>query len=440
MKKILAILLASLSVLGLFAGCGTVKPEGEAEGLKVAAIETAYGSEVWQQVCEAFTAETGIKVTLTTSKTLEDEISAPMQNGEFPDVIHLATGRPAGLTEQFIKDKNLHDLSGVLATVIPGETETVANKIEGGFLDTTLTNPYGDGKTYMAPMFYSPCGLFYNARLFEKMRWEVPTTWDEMWILGDKALEEGIYLFTYPTAGYYDAFMYALIYSIGGAEFFNAVTTYEEGVWDTKEARTLTKILDKLAKYTHPKTPAQANNQDFTKNQLMVIQDEALFMPNGTWVTGEMAMATQSISDGSFAWGMTALPAAYEGGAGYSYCWIEQAWIPEDAENKEDAEKFVAFLYSDKAAKIFAAKGAVQPIKGVSNLVDASSKMFYSIYDNGAKSCMGNFAAFSNIPGVTVSSVFFEPIDQLVAGSITIDQYVANIKAVNDQMRANLIG
>ena len=24
------------------------------------------------------------------------------------------------------------------------------------------------------------------------------TTWDEMWELGDKAMEEGIYLFTYP--------------------------------------------------------------------------------------------------------------------------------------------------------------------------------------------------------------------------------------------------
>ena len=37
---------------------------------------------------------------------------------------------------------------------------------------------------------------FYNAGLFEEKGWEVPTTWDEMWELGDKALEEGIYLFT----------------------------------------------------------------------------------------------------------------------------------------------------------------------------------------------------------------------------------------------------
>ena len=52
-----------------------------------------------------------------------------------------------------------------------------------------MTNPYGDGKTYLAPMFYSPCGLFYNAGLLEEKGWDVPKTWDEMWELGDKAKE-----------------------------------------------------------------------------------------------------------------------------------------------------------------------------------------------------------------------------------------------------------
>ena len=98
-------------------------------------------------------------------------------------------------------------------------------------------------------MFYSPCGLFYNAKLFKAKGWTVPTTWDEMWELGEKAKAEGIALFTYPTAGYYDAFMYALIYAIGGADYFDAVTHYEEGIWDTPESDKLFEILDKLASY-----------------------------------------------------------------------------------------------------------------------------------------------------------------------------------------------
>ncbi len=52
--------------------------------IKVAAIETAYGSEMWQKVTDAFTAQTGIKVELTTDKNLEDVIGPSMQGGDYP--------------------------------------------------------------------------------------------------------------------------------------------------------------------------------------------------------------------------------------------------------------------------------------------------------------------------------------------------------------------
>ncbi len=120
-----------------------------------------------------------------------------MKAGDYPDVVHLATGRPAALTETMIKEDGLEDITDVLSMTVPGENVKVSDKIAGGFTDSSLTNPYGDGKTYMAPMFYSPCGLFYNAGLFEEKGWEVPKTWDEMWALGDKAKAEGIALFTY---------------------------------------------------------------------------------------------------------------------------------------------------------------------------------------------------------------------------------------------------
>ena len=441
MKKFIALALASAMTLSL-AACSSSDPKPtdnvtETQTIKVAAIETAYGSQVWADVAAAFEAETGIKVELTTDKNLEDVISGPMQNGEYPDVVHLATGRPAALTEQLVKQNALHELTNGLSMTVPGEDVKVSDKIAGGFTDTTLTNPYADNKTYMAPMFYSPCGLFYNAKLFEDKGWTVPTTWDEMWELGDKAAAEGIALFTYPTAGYYDAFMFALMNAIGGPEFFNAITTYEESAWDTENGKTLLNILDKLADYTHPSTPAQANNQDFTKNQLMVMTNDALFMPNGTWITGEMAGAVDTLEN-EFAWGMTAIPSA--GTAPYSFCWFEQAWIPAAAEHITEAEQFVAFLYSDKAAEIFASAGAMQPILGIADMLEGENKMFYSIYDNGAKAAMGGFAAFAEIPGVDVSSTFFAPIDSLVAGTITIEDYAELVKTNSAQMAAAKLG
>ena len=391
---------------------------------------------MWNDVAAAFEKETGVKVELTIDKNIEDVIQPQMKSGEYPDVIMRAVGSESAITETFIKDNNVEELTDVLDMTVPGEDAKVGDKILPGFTENSIVNPYGDGKTYLMPMFYSPCGLFYDANLFKTKGWDVPETWDDMWALADKAKADGISLFTYPTTGYFDAFFYALMYAAGGPEFFNKATHYEEGIWDTPEAKTCFDIVNKLASYTNPITPAQANDQDFTQNQQLVLDNKALFMPNGTWIVGEMAEAPRA--DG-FEWGMTALPAVKAGGDQYSYTWFEQAWIPAGAEHLDAAKQFVAYLYSDEACKLFAESGAIQPVLGIADDLEGDNKMFYSIYDNGAKAAMGNFAAFSAIPGVEVRTVFFDPVNSLVSGSMTEQQWIDGIKSASDQMRANII-
>ena len=410
---------------------------GEAVTIKVAALESAYEETypgMWQEICDAFTAETGINVELTLERNLEDVIGAAMQGGEYPDVIHLATGREAALTEQFIKDKNIADITDVLSMTVPGEDVTVSDKLAAGFTETSITNPYGDGKTYLAPMFYSPCGLFYNAGLFEEKGWEVPTTWDEMWELGDKAAAESISLFTYPTTGYFDAFFYALMYEAGGEDFFFNATHYAEGIWDTPEAQAAFDTVAKLATYTNPITPAQANDQDFTQNQQLVLDNKALFMPNGTWIVGEMAEAPRA--DG-FEWGMTALPAIEEGGDSYSYTFFEQCWVPAGSANQELAKVFISYLYSDEAAEIFAEEGgAVQPIVGMTDKLDAEQAVYYSVYDNGAKAAIGTFASTKPVEGMNFKQIFCFTMDSVVNGTKTADQWWTDMQEACKTMAA----
>lgn len=461
MKKIVSILLLLALTVGSLAGCAknseknpdskttpveTETPEKETEKqptetpkqdvtIKVAAIETAYGADMWTKVSEAFTAKTGIKVELTTDKSLEDVIGAGMKAGDYPNVVHLATGRPAALTETLIKENGLEDITDILGMTVPGEDKKVSDKIAGGFTESSLTNPYNDGKTYMAPMFYSPCGLFYNKALFTEKGWTVPTTWDEMWELGDKAKAEGIALFAYPTAGYFDAFFYALLYEVGGADFFQNATTYAEGIWDTPEANQAFDIVEKLASYTEKSVPSNANNDNYLKNQQLILDNKALFMPNGTWVVGEMKDAPRV--DG-FEWGFTALPAIAKGGDAYSYTWFEQLWIPAAAENKDAAKQFVAYMYSDEAAEIFAASGAIQPIVGFADKLEGDNKMFYSIYDNGAKAALGSFAATDPVEGVNFADTIFGTVNSLVSGDKTKAQWIEGIKKDSDLLRAAL--
>ncbi len=183
MKKLLSILLAMTLVLSM-AACGgnggnggssapapstpagsstpdaaTPPPAQEDVTITVAALASGYEEAhpgMWKEVCDAFTAQTGIKVELICDKNLEDVIGPAMQGGDFPDVIHLATGRDKGLTEQFIKDRNIAEITDVLSMTVPGESVKVSDKIVGGFTDTSVTNPYGDGQDLPGPHVLLP--------------------------------------------------------------------------------------------------------------------------------------------------------------------------------------------------------------------------------------------------------------------------------------------
>lgn len=416
------------------------KEEGKGEDgktLKVAAVETAYGKAMWEKVCDAFeAANEGVTVELTIDKNLEDVIDPAMKAGDYPDVIMRAVGAESGMTETFIRDNNLTELTDVLDMTVPGEEVTVGEKILPGFTKNTIVNPYGDGKTYLMPMFYGPCGLFYNAGLFEEKGWEVPETWDEMWELGDKAQAEGIALFTYPTTGYFDAFFYALLHEAMGEENFTKALKYEEGIWDTPEAQQVFDIIAKLASYTEKTTPANANDNDFQKNQQMILDNKALFMPNGNWVIGEMAEAPRAEG---FEWGFTTLPALEEGRERASYSFFEQVWMPKEAKNQDLGKQFIAYLYSDEAAEIFATEGgAVQPIAGMTDKLSGDAVTYYGIYDTGAVAVLDAFSTTDLVEGLTTRGAFFDPVNSLVSGDKTEDQWIAEFKEASDAFRGAL--
>lgn len=120
--------------------------------VKVAAVETAYGAQMWEDVAAAFEeANPGVTVELTVDKNLDDVITPDMKAGNYPDVICKSVGSESGLTETFTKDNNLADLTDVLSMTVPGEDVTVGDKILPGFTENKITNPYGDGKTYLMP-------------------------------------------------------------------------------------------------------------------------------------------------------------------------------------------------------------------------------------------------------------------------------------------------
>ncbi|KRM71202.1 carbohydrate ABC transporter substrate-binding protein [Lacticaseibacillus brantae] len=438
-KRLVFAVMATAAVSLILAACGSSKSSSststsssDSKTLKVAALEGGYGADVWKQVAKDFeAANPGVKVKLTIDKKLESVISPQMKAGDYPDVVHLATGRPDGLTETMIKGNNMENISDVMNMKIPGESKTVKDVIRPGFDGTLATEPYGDGKTYMMPMFYAPTGLFYNKALLKENGWSVPKTWDEMIALGQKAKAKGISLFTYPTTGYMDSLSYSLLADIGGKDYFNKAMAYDHDAWSGSNGTKYFDSVGQLLKQTASTTVANANNENYRKNQQLILDNKALFMPNGTWVVDEMKDAPRAKG---FEWGFTALP-GIKADDQYAYTYFEQIWVPKAAKNKTLAKKFIAFMYSDKAAKDFLKGGAVQPIKTIDSQLTAQQKTFYDVYNQGAKVLVGGFKNAKAVEGVNWTDTLFGEMTSVTSGSKSVKSWQSDVVKAADQLR-----
>lgn len=407
---------------------------GEKKTLKLAALESGYGKEMWPELIKAYEeANPNVKVELQSSKELEDELSPKMKAGDFPDVVMLALGRKKALPETLIKEKALADISDLFDMKVYGEDKKVSEKLLNGVLGSTVTDPYRDGKHYLAPMFYAPTGLFYNQGLFEQKGWEVPKDMPAMKELAEKAKAEGISLFTYPTTGYLDSFFPALLANAGGVDLFNKAMSYEKGIFASEGATKAFNALGELVKNVEPSTVANANPQSFTKNQQLLLDNKALFMPNGTWVVGEMKDAPRA--DG-FKWAMNAAPAIEKGGKRFVYSFFEHIWVPEAATNKKEAKEFLSFLYSDKAAAIFAKHNAAQPIQGVTSKLPAELQSLYKVVDEVDGVINGNFIATKPVEGVNMKETLYGQIDSVASGQKSVADWQKSVEEVSQKLGA----
>ena len=447
MKKLFVLL---ISALLLVTGCTTTEKVEETTEpteevteetteettvLKVSGLDGGYGSEGWAAVATAFEEETGIKVELNLEKNIAETLRPVLTSGkDVPDVIYLSVGAEGKLTDTMISEQQVLDITDLLGMTIPGESGTVSDKIIPGFTDSLTSSPYQDKKLYLAPINYSPCGLFYNAALFEEKGWTLPTTWEEMWALGDAAKAEGIALFTYPTTGYFDAFFSALLNETAGPEVYLKLMTYDTASWELPEVKEAFEIVGKLASYTEENTVANANADGFTKNQQLILDNKAIFVTNGTWLPGEMADAPRAEG---FKWGFMALPALDASSDRFSTTFVEQVYIPSAATNVDAAKQFIAFIYSDKATELFYNNGgAVIPTVNASSLIKDTddNKLYYSIYDTGAKANAVGFAAVEPVEGVDLTSasgILYGTVNSVVTGDKSVDDwYNAVIEAV----------
>ena len=445
-KKLVAMALVSTMTLSGLAACGgetadtnkdtskdTAK-EDKSEGkevLKLAAFKGGNGEEIWNQIAAAFEEEKGVDVELNISSELDKDLTKSIQKGDFPDVVYYNLGQKSGFTETMLKEGAIADITDVFDDELKG-------KLLDGITDGTDAQPYADGKIYLAPIFYTPTGFWYNKNLIgEGKQYELPTTWEEFFALGDKAKADGVSLFTFPQAGYLDATMYSMLAQAGGTEFYQKAIKYDADTWTSDEGKKVLDTLGKLvsADYTEKDTVANANaDGGFKINQQNVIDNKALFMPNGNWVIGEMAATTPE----DFRWGMMPAP-KWDGDEKQTmYTFTEQMWIPAEAEHMDLAKEFIKFMYSDTVVDILlnnettdketgktSPAPVVAPVKGAADkLPEGTTRDCYaaSTADN-IVTVTGGWVATQPIEGLNMKDAVYGPAYSVNTGDMTVEDW-----------------
>lgn len=404
--------------------------------------------------------------------TVTGNVQNAMNTGTKVDVLFLNYNMSGvALTESFVRSKQLVDLTSLLDQKVYGEETTLGDKLVPGLLNNYTIKPYGDGKVYTLPAFYSPTGLWYDASRFDENgtdgKYKLPTTWEEFWALGDElndAIEannnkvdgEHPALFTYPTAGYFDGFVYAAIAGIAGEEKFQKVLGYTDGIWKDSDVMEALKTVVKLRDYLEPNTVAQANKESFQQNQQAVIgsadgktKGTALFVPNGDWLPGEMEKSTPE----GFEWGFMALPKKDASSKSYVTTYLENVYLHKDGNHSELAKDFLLYYFSNEGAKIVAKEAkAIIPTQDAlknaeTNGISDSTIELYNIYNGDTVAVSGGFAATESVTGLEWSDVLFNKLNDDVFNSKNkntsiedlLTAWTDKLEEASDKLRANII-
>ena len=438
-KGILSILIIIVWFAVFLAGCNRqpeqtvskVNDTGDSQKveLQIAVFEGGYGKEYWDAVCDEFEKENpDIEIVMQSNAEIGDIIRPMIIAGNPPDFVYLPSNNISGVTSALIKDRALADITDVM--------DGIRDKLLPGFLETRTCQPYDDGKIYLAPMYYSAMGMWYNMDFFEKNNLKVPETWDEFFALGKDEKTKGRALFTYQ--GIYPAYMESMILSSiassGGVKAMDDCLDYVEGAWRNENVR---KVLENIAKIgTQGYLLEGSLFMDHTQAQAEWLKGKALFIPAGAWIENEMANTPR---EEGFRFGFAAAPVMEQDSERYIYTRIEEMYIPAAAKNIDAAKKFLAFQYSDieidlndkYAPGVPPVKEAAEKIKAYSSQAVYES---YRIFEKGYKPYMGNF---SGVVGTNIvpRDSFYGKIGEVLSGAMSVEEWIEYMEEIGDQVR-----
>jgi len=456
-KQFVALMLSGAMTAAMLCGCGGAGSTSQAESvcasedaaasaateekqvIDIAVFEGGLGAEYWEEMMRLYQKEhPNVEFTSTISPKVGEIIRPRIVSGDAPDLLVMTDGDQSGLLVSMIKDEALMDITDVFEGPAYDSDTPLKDVILDGYLESKKFQPYGDGKIYIAPKDCGYTGLIYNKALFAEKGWEVPTTWDEFFALGDLAKEEGRALFTYQGIypDYLENILLPTIASAVGQEGMERIFNYEEGSFNNPEVVSVLEQFERIAKDGYLMEGTVALNH--TQSQTDMMEGKALFIPNGVWMVNEMKDAPR---EEGFSYGMMSGLVLNEDDPKFVYANYGQISIPKDAKNPEGAKDFLRFLYTEESARIMAEKsGTVLAIKGGLDIAkEYIPEDTYNMFNmnDGSIPLFADYAQLPTGSKVNVADeIYSNGATKVMSGQITAQEWAELVEKAFAQIRS----
>lgn len=257
-----------------------------------------------------------------------------------PDVVSI-WGQPAFLDE--VVD------AGVLAEL------DSADYADYKFVEGSLDEFTYDGKLYGLPRNTDVACIFYNQKMFEDNKWEVPSTYDDLLALADKINEAGIVPIAMDGGDGWPMAVYLsdVLYKLTGSDYASTVSdAIANGDFSDENLKKATELLKEAADAKLFQNGY--DSQDYGTAMNLFTNGQAAMFYMGSWETS-MALNEDIPEDIRTNIRVFTMPTV-DGGAGKETdiaAWNGGGYaVSANSEVKEEAVKFLNYMYQpDKLSK-----------------------------------------------------------------------------------------
>ena len=458
MKKLLALILATIMVLGLVA-CGAKEaevpsepaaeekteapaeqkveekedaPEESAEKVLDVAFFTGGYGDMWQELLDLYSSiYPDVEIIADLSADNHTRVRTRLLSGDAPDVFFTqdGTGGQGYDPYQIAASGLMMPLDDFFATECTADGIPFTEVLD----ESTIENGKVLGACYLPSICTSYGGWWYDEAMFEANGWEVPATWDEYLALAPKMLEAGVTPFIYQNPNYLSwGYVYQAIAAAGGYDAWRACfVDLEEGAWEDDAVLYMAEMLDNLVEDGF--MYEGVTGMDFTQTQMEFIQGNVAMIPCGSWFENEMAANTPE----GFKMRLSALPMQDESGSQYLCQFGTPISIAADAKHPQEAKDFLGVVYSKEGQKILAKYGQLPVAKNVTaeDVSEYFTETMAQVVDAAAA---GNVKFVNNNPQSWYPSLW-EPLSvcltDLVLQDITPEEFCAQMEEAVEEIR-----